>query len=65
MNRKRPNELDWRTLLWEDALTTTLDIAAGSDPAGGPVVGEDDDHHSRRRRERRIDPLHRPMQVRA
>ena len=65
MNRKPPNELDWRTLLWEDTPTTTLDVAGEDDSAAGLVVDEDHDHHSRRRRERRIDPLHRPMQVRA
>lgn len=65
MNRKRLNELDWRTLLWEDAPTATLDVAGGGNPAGGSVVDEDDGHHGRRRRERRIDPLHRPMQVTA
>ena len=65
MNTKRLKELDWRNLLWEDTPTTTLDIARAGDPTEDLVVDEEDAHHSRRRRERRIDPLHRPMQVRA
>jgi hypothetical protein len=65
MSNKPLNELDWRTLLWEDTPTTTLDGADHGDSTEDVVVDEDDDHHSRRRRERRIDPLHRPMPVRA
>ena len=62
---KQSNQLDWRILLWEDTPTTTPGAAGERDSAGGRAEVEDDDHHSRRRRERRIDPLHRPMQVRA
>jgi len=58
-------KLDWRVLLWEDTPTTTLDVAGQGDSTEGCVVDDADDHRSRRRRERRIDPLHRPLQVRA
>ena len=62
---KQRNKLDWRVLLWEDTPTTTLDVAGEGDSAEDCVVEDADDHQGRRRRERRIDPLHRPMQVRA
>jgi hypothetical protein len=64
MSRKRLNELDWRTLLWEDTPMTTLNAPGGGESAEGRAEDDTRDHHSRRRRERRIDPLHRPMQVR-
>ncbi len=58
--------LDQGGLYWAEPIAMLLDGMQDNTPARSRLLDEpDQNHRARRRLERRIDPLHRPLQVRS